>query len=209
LLLAGGGWWLSRPKPVAVVLKEIERGLVESTIANTRAGTVEACQRTRLSTISGGDAAKADVAQAETALRDFLRSSQNEAVVTGSNSLDLFSLQSLKPEVCEFLADGRRWQPWRESYSWSVCALSNVSPRCPSSRNAHVSKPSASLMARVWVDPACFSRSQYLYRVEASSVRMIRKLVSSKTAAVVGRYPANFPAIPSHSAHRPKRLFHG
>ncbi|HPT50840.1 MAG TPA: efflux RND transporter periplasmic adaptor subunit [Accumulibacter sp.] len=54
LLLAGGGWWLSRPKPVAVVLKEIERGLVESTIANTRAGTVEACQRTRLSTISGG-----------------------------------------------------------------------------------------------------------------------------------------------------------
>jgi len=54
LLVAAGIWWSTRPKPVAVVLKEIERGLVESTISNTRAGTVEACQRTRLSTISGG-----------------------------------------------------------------------------------------------------------------------------------------------------------
>jgi HlyD family secretion protein len=54
LLVAAGIWWASRPKPIAVVLKEIERGLVESTISNTRAGTVEACQRTRLSTISGG-----------------------------------------------------------------------------------------------------------------------------------------------------------
>lgn len=53
-LAAGGGWWLTRPKPVAVAVKEIGRGTVESTIANTRAGTVEACQRTRLSTISGG-----------------------------------------------------------------------------------------------------------------------------------------------------------
>ena len=54
LLIATGLWWATLPKPVAVVLKEIERGQVESTIANTRAGAVEACQRTRLSTITGG-----------------------------------------------------------------------------------------------------------------------------------------------------------
>jgi HlyD family secretion protein len=36
------------------VLKEIDLGRVESSIANTRAGTVEACQRTKLSTIIGG-----------------------------------------------------------------------------------------------------------------------------------------------------------
>ena len=54
LSIAAGLWWATRPQPVAVVVKEIERGLVESTIANTRAGTVEACQRTRLSTIAGG-----------------------------------------------------------------------------------------------------------------------------------------------------------
>jgi len=47
-------WWLGRPKPIAVVLSEVGRGAVEATIANTRAGTVEACQRTKLSTIAGG-----------------------------------------------------------------------------------------------------------------------------------------------------------
>ena len=52
--LAALVWWLGRPKPVAVVLTEVGRGTVESTVANTRAGTVEACQRTKLSTIAGG-----------------------------------------------------------------------------------------------------------------------------------------------------------
>lgn len=57
IVIAAGAtvfWWLGRPKPVAVVLREIDRGRVESSIANTRAGTVEACQRTKLSTIVGG-----------------------------------------------------------------------------------------------------------------------------------------------------------
>lgn len=47
-------WWGGRPKPVLVVLGAVDRGRVEATIANTRAGTVEACQRTKLSTIIGG-----------------------------------------------------------------------------------------------------------------------------------------------------------
>lgn len=47
-------WWFSRPKPVGVAVATIDRGKVESSIANTRAGTVEACQRTKLSTIQGG-----------------------------------------------------------------------------------------------------------------------------------------------------------
>ncbi len=46
--------WLTRPTPVLVVVAEVGRGKVEATIANTRAGTVEACQRTRLSTMAGG-----------------------------------------------------------------------------------------------------------------------------------------------------------
>lgn len=52
--LAAALWWFGRPKPVAVVLADVGRGTVEATISNTRAGTVEACQRTRLSTIAGG-----------------------------------------------------------------------------------------------------------------------------------------------------------
>ncbi|MDO9071713.1 MAG: efflux RND transporter periplasmic adaptor subunit [Rubrivivax sp.] len=57
VLLALGAalvWWLGRPKPLPVLVTTVARGTVEATVTNTRAGTVEACQRTRLSTISGG-----------------------------------------------------------------------------------------------------------------------------------------------------------
>jgi len=46
--------WLTRPKPIPVRLHNVAVGTVEATLANTRAGTVEACQRTKLSTIMGG-----------------------------------------------------------------------------------------------------------------------------------------------------------
>jgi len=54
VLAAGAFFWFTRTKPVTVVLKSVDRGNVESTVVNTRAGTVEACQRTKLSTIMGG-----------------------------------------------------------------------------------------------------------------------------------------------------------
>ena len=53
-LLGAGLWWLKRPKPIAVMLTTIDQGRVESSIANTRAGTVEACMRTKLSATMGG-----------------------------------------------------------------------------------------------------------------------------------------------------------
>ena len=46
--------WFGRSKPVSVVVAEVQRGKVEATIANTRAGAVETCQRAKLSTITGG-----------------------------------------------------------------------------------------------------------------------------------------------------------
>ena len=54
MLIAAAVWWAGRPKPIAVVMKEVDMGRVEATLANTRAGTVEACQRTKLATILGG-----------------------------------------------------------------------------------------------------------------------------------------------------------
>ena len=47
-------WWFNHTQPIAVALVEVGLGKVESSVANTRAGSVEACQRTRLSPISGG-----------------------------------------------------------------------------------------------------------------------------------------------------------
>ena len=53
-LAGAGGWWLTRPKPVEVVVHELARGTVEATLTNTRAGEVEACQRAKMATIAGG-----------------------------------------------------------------------------------------------------------------------------------------------------------
>lgn len=57
VLISGIGaafWWFNRAQPITVALVEVARGKVESSVANTRAGSVEACLRTRLSPISGG-----------------------------------------------------------------------------------------------------------------------------------------------------------
>jgi HlyD family secretion protein len=53
-VVAAAIFWFTRPKPIPVRLHAVAPGRVEATLANTRAGTVEACQRTKLSTIIGG-----------------------------------------------------------------------------------------------------------------------------------------------------------
>ncbi len=47
-------WYFSKPEPLYVTLTAVKPGSVEATVANTRAGSIEACQRTRLSPIIGG-----------------------------------------------------------------------------------------------------------------------------------------------------------
>lgn len=42
-------WWWARPQPLIVRLVTVERGPVETLVANTRAGTLKACRRTRMS----------------------------------------------------------------------------------------------------------------------------------------------------------------
>ncbi|MHB0975033.1 MAG: efflux RND transporter periplasmic adaptor subunit [Thiobacillus sp.] len=56
--LAYAGWHFTRPQPPAVELATIARGTVESTVVNTRAGTVKACRRARLAPVSGGQIVK-------------------------------------------------------------------------------------------------------------------------------------------------------
>lgn len=50
-------WQKTRPKPVEVVVKSVVRGMIEKTVANTRAGTVNACRRAKLSPSIGGQIA--------------------------------------------------------------------------------------------------------------------------------------------------------
>jgi len=54
LLVGAGVWYFTKPLPLPVTLFVVQPGLVESSVSNTRAGSVEACLRTRLSPIIGG-----------------------------------------------------------------------------------------------------------------------------------------------------------
>jgi len=58
-------WFFTRPEPVAVVLVTAERGPVAATVANTRAGTVDACRRAGLSPALGGQIANLPVKDGE------------------------------------------------------------------------------------------------------------------------------------------------
>lgn len=63
--LAYAGWHFTRPQPPAVELATIARGTVESTVVNTRAGTVKACRRAKLAPVAGGQIVKLWVKEGE------------------------------------------------------------------------------------------------------------------------------------------------
>jgi HlyD family secretion protein len=51
-------WFITRPDPIEVDLATAEMGLVESTVVNTRAGTIKACRRAKLAPAAGGHIVK-------------------------------------------------------------------------------------------------------------------------------------------------------
>ena len=56
-LVAGGSWWFwhqQHPDTLAVSVAPVTRGVVEASVANTRAGTVKACRRAQMSPSMGG-----------------------------------------------------------------------------------------------------------------------------------------------------------
>jgi HlyD family secretion protein len=57
-VLAYAIWHFTRPAPPEVELATIARGPVESTVVNTRAGTVKACRRAKLAPVLGGQIVK-------------------------------------------------------------------------------------------------------------------------------------------------------
>ena len=72
IVALAAAWWFTRPKPVAVALVTVERGAVIATVANTRAGTVDACHRARLSPALGGQIAQLPVKKGERVAADTL-----------------------------------------------------------------------------------------------------------------------------------------
>jgi len=58
--------WLKRPKPVAVIIATVDKGEVQRTVTNTRAGTLKACRRAGLSPSIGGQIARLPVKEGDT-----------------------------------------------------------------------------------------------------------------------------------------------
>lgn len=58
-------YWLNRNKPIAVIITEVSSGEVQRTVTNTRAGTLNACRRARLSPSLGGQIARLPVTEGE------------------------------------------------------------------------------------------------------------------------------------------------
>lgn len=56
-VVVGYRYW-SRPQPLSAVLRKVERGRVEASVANTRAGTVKACRRSALAPAVGGQVSR-------------------------------------------------------------------------------------------------------------------------------------------------------
>ena len=53
-LAVAGIWYAGLEPPPVVALHKVSRGMVERTVSNTRAGTVDACRRSKLSMPIGG-----------------------------------------------------------------------------------------------------------------------------------------------------------
>lgn len=67
LILVGAlVFYLGGSKPVKVITTEVERGLVQDTVANTRAGTIKACHRAGISPSIGGQIANLPVKVGDT-----------------------------------------------------------------------------------------------------------------------------------------------
>ena len=67
-VLAGLGvaaWHATRPEPVQVALYNVARGKVESSVSNTRVGTVKACRRSALAPTMGGEVSVLNVRESD------------------------------------------------------------------------------------------------------------------------------------------------
>jgi HlyD family secretion protein len=66
LIIAALIYWAQRKKPVEVTIQTVTQGEIQRTITNTRAGTLNACRRARLSPSLGGQIANLPVSEGET-----------------------------------------------------------------------------------------------------------------------------------------------
>jgi HlyD family secretion protein len=111
LAVAAAAWALTRPQPVKVALLTVDRGPVAATVANTRAGTVDACRRAGLSPSLGGQIANLPI-------------KDGDRVEEGALLLELWN-EDIKAELELAQRDARA----SRSRAREVCVTANVAKR--------------------------------------------------------------------------------
>ncbi len=109
--LAAGGWWMTRPEPIEVLLYTVERGPVRATVSNTRVGTIEACSRAKMSPAMPGIVAILPVREGEAVARNqVLMEIWNDDLKAelGHVAADIVATQRRADEACTQAAGARR-----------------------------------------------------------------------------------------------------
>jgi HlyD family secretion protein len=106
-----GALWFSRPKPITVDTVEVSRGKVDQTVANTRAGTVKACQRAKLAPQTGGQIARLPVKKGDRVEKGQVLLELWNVDIRAELSLaerDAVATRALKDEACVSARVARR-----------------------------------------------------------------------------------------------------
>jgi HlyD family secretion protein len=105
------GSWLKRPKPIPVLIDKVELGEVQRTVTNTRAGTLKACRRAKLSPSIGGQISnlpvhKGDTVKAGQVLFEIWNDDLRAQVALAKD--DYLATQSRAKEACVVAAVAER-----------------------------------------------------------------------------------------------------
>jgi len=91
--------WLGREKPVDVLVKQVDVGMVQETVTNTRAGTIKACRRAGISPAIGGQIASLPVKEG-----DLVRQGQPLMELWNEDIMSQHDLATSEAEAAEALA---------------------------------------------------------------------------------------------------------
>jgi HlyD family secretion protein len=159
LAVAAAAWYALRPVPVAVTLVTAERGPVAASVANTRAGTVDACRRAGLSPASGGQIANLPVVDGERVVEGQLLLELWNDDVKAELTLgerDARAARSRAREVCVTAAvakrDAERLMKLRDERLASEEAADQAEGRAESSAAACAAAEDATRVAEARID---------------------------------------------------------
>ena len=99
--LVAGFKFLTQPKPIAVLVASVEAGRVETTVANTRAGSVAACRRAKIAPSSAGHIALLPVKKGQRVKQNDLLLELWNDDLTARERLSREQLETAKSRIVE------------------------------------------------------------------------------------------------------------